>query len=395
MKKIVFAQGIVLVLLFMAGIACNGQGQPGKPGLKRPPLVTTQVARAVRTKSVLSQRLLHPDAALENKVNELYNRLTPRQRAAQMIMTASSPVAGLGYPFGAAQKLVQQDIAANVVFLKGTAAGFKQEAAKLKADVGAEPVGPLFACDCEPTLLPSKWSDAGHIKPAADQQDTATVQQETLKINALVKNTGVQLNFAPVADAAMNKAIINKRSFGATEAQIFPLAEQFIVTSQQGGIGATIKHFPGHGAVKGDSHKQSVYIDGELTELPLFQRLITGAEPPAAVMVGHIIVQNNPKYGTDGLPATLSRKIITDLLRNELHYDGIITTDALNMAAAAKVADADWKSVEAGADLILMPRNAAALNKKIVAAMAANNGLSRQIEASVKRILRYKIITNQ
>ena len=93
------------------------------------------------------------------------------------------------------------------------------------------------------------------------------------------------------------------------------------------------------------------------------------------------------------MPATLSRVIVTDLLRNQLKFKGIITTDALNMEAAAKVPDADWKAVEAGVDLVLMPKDAATLNKKIVAALARRDSTSKQLEASIKRIIRMKVIT--
>ncbi len=211
------------------------------------------------------------------------------------------------------------------------------------------------------------------------------VAENTTKINEIVKRVGVQLNFAPVVDIATNKSVINKRSFGSDPATIETLSGQFVKTSQDAGIAATLKHFPGHGAVKGDSHKQSVFIDGPLTELNTFKALIQSDAPPVAVMVGHIIVRNNPKYNTNGLPATLSPVIVTDLLRKELGFEGIITTDALNMEAAAKVPDADWKSVLAGVDLVLMPANAKALNKRIADALGKNDALSHQLEASVKK----------
>jgi beta-N-acetylhexosaminidase len=320
--------------------------------------------------------------------------MSSKERAAQMIMTASSTSEKLGYPFETAKKMLVNDIAANVVFLKGTSAEFKQEVKELnQMRTSKKELKPLFACDCEPTLMPGKWTDVTGIKPASEQKDISIVAENTEKINAVIKRTGVQLNFAPVVDIALNKSVINKRSFGSDSKTIVELSKQFVETSQEAGIGATLKHFPGHGAVKGDSHKQSVFIDGPLTELATFKTIIQSEQAPVAVMIGHIVVKNNAKYNTNGLPATLSRTIVTDLLRNELKFKGIITTDALNMEAAAKVPDADWKSVQAGVDLVLMPKDAAGLNKKIVTALSANDGMSKQIEASVKRIIRYKLLT--
>ncbi len=229
------------------------------------------------------------------------------------------------------------------------------------------------------------------IQAAAQQKDTEAVVTNTGKINEIVKRVGVRLNFAPVVDIAANKSVINKRSFGSNPDTIITLSGQFVKTSQDAGIATTLKHFPGHGAVKGDSHKQSVYIDGALTELNTFKALIQSETPPIAVMVGHIIVKNNERYNTKGLPATLSPVIVTDLLRHELGFEGIITTDALNMEAAAKVPDADWKAVQAGVDLVLMPADARALNKRIVDALAKNDAVSRQLEASIKRIIKLKL----
>ncbi|WP_118952316.1 glycoside hydrolase family 3 N-terminal domain-containing protein [Taibaiella helva] len=369
--------------------ACKGNaGAPdetGKEAIPEPP----------QTERSLAGQFFHPDARINAMVDSIYRSLSVQEKAAQMIMTASSTSEKLGYPYSAAKALVLQDIAANVVFLKGQSTEFRQETRELnqlKAQKGK--LKPLFACDCEPTLLPGKWTDVTGIKPASEQKDAAAVTENTEKINEVVKKAGVQLNFAPVVDIALNKSVINKRSFGSDPEEISTLSEQFVATSQEAGIGATLKHFPGHGAVKGDSHKQSVFIDGELTELPTFKRIIQSATPPVAVMVGHIVVRNNKTYNTGGLPSTLSRVIVTGLLREQLKFNGIITTDALNMEAAAKVPDADWKAVEAGIDLVLMPKNAAALNKKIVAALAGNDALSRQIEASIKRIIRYKVISS-
>lgn len=112
-------------------------------------------------------------------------------------------------------------------------------------------------------------------------------------------------------------------------------------------------------------------------------------------MVGHISVKNNPEgFNTEeGRPATASRKIITDLLRNKLNFQGIITTDAMNMQASKNFNEADWESAKAGVDLVLMPLDAARLNKQIAAEIEKGSALGKQFEASVKRILRLKVIS--
>lgn len=367
--------------------ACNGDARE----THQQPAADAPHETAPKERS-MAEQFLDPDAHTNAIVDSIYNSLSDKQKAAQMIMTASSTSEKLGYPYQTARTMVLNDVAANIVFLKGASTEFRSEVKELN-QLKAGKLLPLFACDCEPTLLPGKWTDVTGIRPASEQKDAASVAENTVKINEVVKKVGVQLNFAPVVDIALNKSVINKRSFGSDPASIITLSRQFVQTSQDAGIGATLKHFPGHGAVKGDSHKQSVFIDGELTELATFKSIIQSPEPPLSVMVGHIVVKNNARYSTDDLPATLSRVIVTDLLRKELRFNGIITTDALNMEAAAKVPDADWKSVQAGVDLVLMPKDAAALNKKIVTALGRKDDMSKQIEASVKRIIRLKVIT--
>ena len=114
------------------------------------------------------------------------------------------------------------------------------------------------------------------------------------------------------------------RTFGISRAEVEPKAIQFIRETQQDQIVATAKHFPGHGRVAGDTHKKLVYIDGELTELELYPPMIDAEV--LSIMVGHIAVENNEKYSTDGMPSTLSPVIVNGLLRNELGFQGIIIT---------------------------------------------------------------------
>lgn len=324
-------------------------------------------------------------------VDRLYGSMTPEQRAAQMIMVASSTAESIGTPYETARKLVDGGIVGNVLFLKGATTSFAAQTKELnKLMLAKGQVKPLYACDCEPTLFHRKWTDIKAVKPASEQKEVGVVEEEVRKIDSVMKEVGVQLNFAPIADIAANKSVINKRSFSSNADTVALLASAFVTASQQEGIAATVKHFPGHGAVKGDSHKQAVFIDGEMKELKTFRRIIRESKP-VSVMVGHITIRNNPAYNTNELPASLSPKIVTGLLRQELGFDGIITTDALNMHAAANMKDGDWKAVLAGNDLILMPLNPTSLHQKITAALKKDDALSRQLEASVKRILRLKV----
>ncbi len=330
------------------------------------------------------------EAKLRKAVDSIYNILTPDQRAAQLIMVASSTYASIGTPYSTARNLVQNGIAAGVVYLKGTTAEFGKQTAELRRITANQPLPPLAACDCEPTLFRKKWTDAEEVAKTNALTTPEKVQSAVGVINATMKTTGVNLNFAPVADVGSNKAVISDRAFSANADSVALRAIDFVRFSQAGGIGATMKHFPGHGNVTGDSHKQQVFINGPLTELETFRKIIS-ASKPAAVMIGHIVVRKNLQYNTGGLPASLSPVIIQKLLREELGYDGLVTTDALGMAAVKRVPGADFKALEAGADIALMPVNPTELHARILKEMVAETVLKKQLESSVKRVIYYKL----
>ena len=187
----------------------------------------------------------------------------------------------------------------------------------------------------------------------------------------------------------MNKDIINDRSFGNDSKKIVELASIFIKTTQDNNIIATAKHFPGHGNVKGDSHKELVFVDGKLTELETFKGIINAGV--IAVMVGHIAVKNNSEYETGGLPSSLSPKIITDLLRHKLEFNGLIITDALNMGAVTKIEKPSLKAALAGCDILLMPTDEVKLLNSILSEMNKNQEFKKQVYDSVKRIICAKI----
>ncbi len=110
-----------------------------------------------------------------------------------------------------------------------------------------------------------------------------------------------------------------------------------------------------------------------------------------SIMVGHIAVENNPAYNTNGMPATLSRKIVTGLLKDEMGFKGIITTDAMNMGAVASIPDAGLQAVKAGNDMILMPLNEKELAYAILAEMDKDPAFKEQVYESVKKIIRMKL----
>jgi beta-N-acetylhexosaminidase len=208
---------------------------------------------------------------------------------------------------------------------------------------------------------------------------------------------GVNVNFYPVADVNNNPAnpIINIRSFGEDPARVAAFVSEYVRGAQENGQMATAKHFPGHGDVATDSHLQMPVLPVarerlETLELPPFRAAIAAGVD--AVMTAHIDV---PALEPEkGLPSTLSRNVLTGLLRNDLHFGGVIFTDSMGMRGITsnfKEDEATLRAIEAGADVILGPPNVEVSFNAIKAAVQSGRIPVSRIDDSVRRILHAKM----
>ena len=207
---------------------------------------------------------------------------------------------------------------------------------------------------------------------------------------------GVNIDFYPVVDVNNNarNPIINLRSFGEDPAFVSTMAVAYIKGIQSTGAFATAKHFPGHGDTNVDTHLGLAVINHprerlDQVELVPFKAAIAAGVD--AVMSSHIVLPALDP--TPGIPATLSRPILTGLLRNELKFNGLIFTDSMTMDAISKMFSHDKAAamaVRAGVDFVLQSPDDDAALKGIKAAVAAGEVDESQINASVERILRAK-----
>jgi beta-N-acetylhexosaminidase len=207
---------------------------------------------------------------------------------------------------------------------------------------------------------------------------------------------GVHVDFYPVADVNNNPTnpIINLRSFGEDPALVGRLAVAYMKGVQAGGMLATAKHFPGHGDTAIDTHVGLAVIEHprprlDAVELVPFKAAIGAGVD--AVMSTHIrLPALDP---TEGLPATLSRPILTGLLRQELGFDGLVFTDSMSMGAIVKgfpVDRAAAMAVGAGADVVLDPPDPEAAVRGIREALEKGEISRGQVDRSVARVLRAK-----
>jgi beta-N-acetylhexosaminidase len=227
---------------------------------------------------------------------------------------------------------------------------------------------------------------------ATRDQQLAAAQWQA--IGKEMRAVGVNTNFAPVADTNTNprNPVIGVRSFGEDPDLVGQLAATATREMEAENVSATLKHFPGHGDTEVDSHLglPVVTYDRETLEtihLAPFAKAIT--EDPDAIMTAHIIVQ---AIDPD-LPATLSRDVLTGLLRREMGYDGLIVTDSLDMGAARE----RWSDAEvpvlafnAGADVLLNPPDMDVAYNAVLDAVRSREISRRRLDASVLRILETK-----
>jgi beta-N-acetylhexosaminidase len=212
---------------------------------------------------------------------------------------------------------------------------------------------------------------------------------------AELRALGVNLDFAPVADVNIDprNPVIGRRAYGNKPGEVAKMVGAAVKGFDAAGVAATAKHFPGHGDTRVDSHTGLPVIkhtraQWERLDAPPFKAAIAAGVD--AIMTAHIVF---PKLDPSGDPATLSKPILTGLLRRELGFKGVISTDALNMAGArVKYDDGEVavRAVLAGADLLLMPNNLPKQYQAVLKAVASGRISKARLDESVTRLLTLK-----
>ena len=231
---------------------------------------------------------------------------------------------------------------------------------------------------------------AAHDLPATKELGAATARE--------ARALGVTWVFAPDADVNNNpdNPIINVRSYGEDPKQVAVGVAAFIDgahSDPRNYVLVTAKHFPGHGDTAEDSHLQMAKLDQpreriETVELPPFRAAVEHGVD--AVMTAHMAV---PAFEPENLPATLSPKVLTGLLRQELGFKGLIVTDAMEMQGVASLGtqgELAVRAVEAGADVLLMPTDPEGCIRALLQAVERGRISAQRINASAAKILAAK-----
>ncbi|MBI1389144.1 MAG: hypothetical protein GC154_11925 [bacterium] len=207
---------------------------------------------------------------------------------------------------------------------------------------------------------------------------------------------GVNWIFAPVLDVNCNpdNPIVNTRSYGEDPAQVARLARHAVHGYHKGGVIACAKHFPGHGDTSNDSHVELCVIEHDrarldAVELAPYRALIEDGEL-AAIMTAHIAA---PALDRERRPATVSPRVIGEVLRGELGFDGVVITDAMLMGGITTMyepAEAAVLALEAGVDLVLMPPDLEAAYDGVFQAIDSGRISEQRVDESIRRILALK-----
>lgn len=246
-----------------------------------------------------------------------------------------------------------------------------------------------------PKFSVTKFSNMSKIGAT---KNTAKAYQVGQTIGTYLHSYGFNLDFAPVADVLSNpnNKVIGTRSFSSSSTIVKNMALATAQGLADQDVLACFKHFPGHGATVGDTHDGFAYTNKTLAqmksnELIPFQAAVAKHIP--FIMISHI---SAPKVTGNNTPSSLSKYMITNVLRDQLNYNGIVITDAMNMGAIVKKygnETAVVMSVQAGVDIVLMPVNFKKSYAAVLNAVKTGKITEKRIDESVKRILRVKLGT--
>lgn len=322
-----------------------------------------------------------------------FEQLSLREKIGQLFMC------GFGgfEPTDGIEELVREYGLGGIIYFRRNLRDASQVEA-LSAKLQAFACVPLFIAIDQEGGMVVRLEEGVTVIPGAMAQgaaDNAELSRESARMSgAELRGIGINMNFAPCLDVNNNplNPVIGVRSYGEDPAHVARIGIAAIEGYREGGISAAAKHFPGHGDTSADSHHELPVVPHgvqRLNEIELYPFREAIARGVDAIMTAHVVF---PAFEPDQVPATLSRRIITGLLRERLGFGGVIVTDCLEMNAISEtigVARGAVEAIKAGADLVLvshrLDRQKAALEAVLEAVLAGEIPEAR-IEEAAKRI---------
>ena len=334
--------------------------------------------------------------AMNQWVDSVFNSLSPQARIGQLIVAGVTPKSD-DATREAVKRLVTQNLVGGLIYENSTVAE-QAEVTNLAQSLATVPL--MITIDGE-------WGLGMRLKEIPNfprnlilgaMDDDMLLYEYGREVARQCRRMGIQVNFAPVLDVNDNpqNPVIGNRSFGESPELVARHAIAFARGLEDGGVMAVGKHFPGHGNSSEDSHKTLPVINKSLQEINTcelvpFRKFIDAGL--SGILTAHLLV---PAIDKASEPTSLSKKCVGTLLRDEMGFDGLVFTDALNMKGATQLlkGSACVNALLAGNDVLLMPEN---IGDEIAAVLRAIEGgtLSQSvIDERCKKMLRYKYALN-
>lgn len=351
-----------------------------------------------------------PAPTLEERAAQKVASLTLEQKVAQLFVVTPEAITGVdtatqagpttqealaAYPVGGLvyfqKNLLDADQTREMI---ANSQAYAQDACGLPLLVGVdEEGGTVSRIGGNPGFDVPNAGNMADVGAAGDPEHARAV---AAAIGGYLHDLGFNLDFAPDADICGDPAVdvMALRSFGADPALVADMVAAQVEGFKEAGVLCCAKHFPGIGGVMGDSHEGAIVSEKTLDELRAwelapFEAAIEAGAP--LVMVGHLTAPN--AFGDD-VPASLNPAAVTELLRDELGFQGLIVTDSLSMGAVGGFCTPDQAGVAAltaGADLVLMPEDFAAAYQGVLDAVRNGALAESRIDESVERVVKAKL----
>lgn len=384
----------------------NGSGQTVQSGEKTEQTDDEDAGEGKQSEETAGQE----DSSMEVKAGKILESMTLEEKVCQLFMITPEALTGVGtvvqagtstknaidqYPVGGLIYFSQnlQDPGQTRTMLANTQQYAKERTGFpifLSVD---EEGGQVARVGSNPAFGVEK---IGNMSDVGSRGDTQEAYEVGSTIGAYLSDLGFNMDAAPDTDVLTNpnNQVVKYRSFSSDPQLVTEMAASELRGLNEQGIIGMYKHFPGHGGTTDDSHEGYAYVDDTLEELksgafvPFQDGIDNGIQ---VIMVSHI---SCPNVTGDNTPATLSKMMITDMLRNDMGFDGMVITDAMNMGAITaqySSSEAAVAALNAGVDMLLMPEDFQSAYQGVLDAVKDGTVSEERIDESVRRILELKL----
>lgn len=344
---------------------------------------------------------LSPQDLTADRADEILAQMSLQEKIDQMFLITPETLTGIGEVIQAGEttrKAIEEHPVGGIIYFSHNLQNREQTQQMIETTQSFSRYGLLIAVD----------EEGGQVARVADHLGTTQFSPmfsyrsqgaETARANAAViaediKQFGFNTDFAPVADVWSNPAntVIGNRAYSDDFAQAAQLVPAAVEGFHQEDVICCLKHFPGHGDTNEDSHTSSAYSDKTYEEMAAQEWTVFRAGIDAGadmVMMGHVTATQ-----LDDVPATVSQKLITQILRGDLGFKGVVITDSLQMGAVSQQYDAGTlavRAVQAGVDMLLEPADFEMAESALLEAVQNGTVPESRIDESVQRILEMKI----